>query len=343
MTMQHSLILSTAAAALFGAVSGMPVAIAQSDEDVAAQNAARAQLETEREGVQAREAQRQVEQTETGNRDLEREIDRARTELESAAREVARLSGQIVEPVVRDVERRFRYTGQRAMLGVNIEDTERGARIAGVSPSGPAAEAGIKVGDTIIALDGAELGSPRGAGGVQQSPTELLLAQMANVDPGEDVKLRVLAENGDERDVTVEARQLTAQVFLRALPSPGAALKGDGHTFSFNEPSSWRVYLEGRGDLWSEMQLVTLTPALGAYFGTTTGLLVVRGPGVDSLRLQDGDVILDIGGREPTTPEHALRILSSFQEGEALKITVMRKQRRETLEFQMPAASAGRG
>jgi type II secretory pathway component PulC len=61
------------------------------------------------------------------------------------------------------------------------------------------------------------------------------------------------------------------------------------------------------------------------------------------LRLQDGDVILDIGGREPTTPEHAMRILASFQPGETLKIAVMRKQRRETLEFKLPDEAASRG
>jgi predicted metalloprotease with PDZ domain len=70
------------------------------------------------------------------------------------------------------------------MLGVNIEVTERGARIAGVSPGGPAADAGLKVGDTIVSIDGADLAAPRNADGVTQSPTELLLAQMANVDPG---------------------------------------------------------------------------------------------------------------------------------------------------------------
>jgi S1-C subfamily serine protease len=226
------------------------------------------------------------------------------------------------------------------MLGVNIEDTERGARIAGVSPGGPAADAGLKVGDTIIQMDGADLAAPRSAAGVSQSPTELLLAQMMNVDPGTSVKLRVMAESGAERDVTIQARQITPEAFVR-LPnltvSPGSS---GSHVFSFNGPGSFVFF---GGNPWSDMQLVTLTPALGAYFGTQKGLLVVRGPGSDSLRLQDGDVILDIGGREPTTPEHALRILASFQPGETLKVTIMRKQRRETLEFKLPDEAGSKG
>jgi S1-C subfamily serine protease len=244
-----------------------------------------------------------------------------------------------VEPIVRDFQRRFRYTGQRAMLGVNIEDTERGARIAGVSPGGPAADAGLKVGDTIISMDGADLAAPRSAAGASQSPTELLLAAMGNVDPGDSVKLRVLAEGGAERDVTIQARQITPEAFVH-LPNFTVLPKGGQSLLSFNAPGSFVFF---GGNAWSDMQLVTLTPELGAYFGTQKGLLVVRGPGTDTLRLQDGDVILDIGGREPTTPEHALRILASFQAGETLKISIMRKQRRETLEFKVPDEQASRG
>ena len=333
--MQHSLFLSTAATALFGAVGGAPVAVAQPDGG--AQQSARAQAEAQREQSNA-EHEAQLAQ----KRDVEKELLAAQQQLEEAARNVARLSSQRVDPVLRDIERRFRYTGQRAMLGVNIEDTERGARIAGVSPGGPGADAGLKVGDTIVSVDGADLAAPRNAGGATQSPTALLLAQMANVDPGESVKLRVLAENGAERDVTVQARQITAQAFTRlpelAAMAPKAGTRG---AFALNGPGSWQIFTVGNP--WSEMQLVALTPELGAYFGTPKGLLVVRGPGTDSLRLQDGDVILDISGREPTSAEHALRILASFQVGETLKVTIMRKQRRETLEFQMPDGVASRG
>jgi hypothetical protein len=96
-----------------------------------------------------------------------------------------------------------------------------------------------------------------------------------------------------------------------------------------------------RSSLWAGMQLAALTPALGAYFGTDKGLLVLRGPGNDVLGLRDGDVILDIGGREPSGPEHALRILASFERGETLRIAIMREQRRQVLELQIPLDPAG--
>ena len=60
------------------------------------------------------------------------------------------------------------------------------------------------------------------------------------------------------------------------------------------------------------------------------------------LELQDGDVILEIGGREPNSTQHAMRILMSFEPGERLGLTIMRNQQRQTLEIRLPD-SAERG
>ncbi len=65
-------------------------------------------------------------------------------------------------------------------------------------------------------------------------------------------------------------------------------------------------------------------------------MLVVSAPESDALKLEDGDVIQKIDGREPTSVRHALRILSSYQPGEGLEIEVMRDKRKRTLEIQMP-------
>ena len=48
-----------------------------------------------------------------------------------------------------------------------------------------------------------------------------------------------------------------------------------------------------------DMELVAMTPKLGKYFGTDKGVLVVRAPGDSELKLEEGDVILDIDGRAP--------------------------------------------
>ena len=84
------------------------------------------------------------------------------------------------------------------------------------------------------------------------------------------------------------------------------------------------------------MEMVKLTERLGSYFGTDEGLLIVRAPNNEDLKLEDGDVLLNIDGREPTSVAHALRILGSYQSGEILNIEVMRDKRKRTLEVVMP-------
>jgi len=86
-----------------------------------------------------------------------------------------------------------------------------------------------------------------------------------------------------------------------------------------------------RGPL-ADMELVTLTPQLGRYFGADKGVLVVRAPHDGALKLQDGDVILAIDGRQPTSGSHATRILASYQPGEKVALRVIRD--RKTLELQ---------
>lgn len=79
-----------------------------------------------------------------------------------------------------------------------------------------------------------------------------------------------------------------------------------------------------------DMELVTLTPQLGRYFGSDKGVLVVRAPA--GLKLEGGDVILSIDGRQPLSGSHATRILASYQPGEKLTMSVMRMHK--TLEVQ---------
>ena len=287
---------------------------------------------------QTQQAQKDAADSAKQEQSLERDLERARKDLEQAAREVARLSGELAQPFVRNMSRNFRYYGnQRAMLGFVTEDVERGVRVASVTPNGPAAEAGLKIGDTITEIDGAHLTDTRGTSGGKQSPTELLLAQMANVDPGESVKLRVLNEAGVERDVTVKTRSMATNVWITPPTPPTPPNPPGAFSYSFRGPGNFFVFTNP----WSQMQLVALTPGLGTYFGTNKGLLVVRAPEDATLQLKDGDVILDIGGREPTSPEHALRILGSFQKGEPLKIAIMRNKAKQTLDVKLPSDSPG--
>lgn len=262
---------------------------------------------------------------------LEKRLADAQRRLEDAAREVAELSG---EAAGADGVQRFDYflgNPRRAMLGVNLGPAEPnggGVRIEGVSPGGPAAEAGVKTGDVIVAIQAKPVATGR----------ELVRA-MESIEPGEKVALRIRRE-GKPLEMTVEARPLDRAIFfgtpgtpyVRALPAVPAL------------PALDAIPLEHGGHWllgsWGDAEFVTLTPGLGRYFGTEKGVLVARAPDDAALGLQDGDVILSIGGREPQTGSHAMRILRSYQAGESVELRILRDRRPQSLSARIPEREA---
>ena len=141
------------------------------------------------------------------------------------------------------------------------------------------------------------------------------------------MKLRVLRD-GDYRDVVVEAGENQR---WRSFTFDGGRVSWPADGVSFTQ------FLQPRA--WSDIELVTLTPGLGRYFGADKGVLVARAPDSAVFGLQDGDVILSIGGREPQSGSHAMRILRSYQPGEAVELKILRDRRTQTLAAKIPADS----
>jgi hypothetical protein len=305
------------------------------------------------------EQQREYQQSAArAQRELAAELARAKSQLAVSAAEIARLSAQISQPTMVDFINRQGYFGRGGLLGISIDDTEQGVRVQSVSPNGPAAAAGIAVGDTIVAINDFELGSE--ADTRVDSPSAAFLGQLAEVEPGDEVELRIVRD-GDDRDVVVKTAengwgpfvQLWGPQGLQRLQglqelqgfqvAPGSqgrqGRQGPQVTVLPNGQSPGSLFMFQRP--WSDIELVTLTPALGEYFGTDAGLLVVRAGRMGEHGLRDGDVILDIGGREPQTPEHAMRILSSFEPEEPIPMSVMRQRQRETLRITVPEQTVG--
>jgi C-terminal processing protease CtpA/Prc len=295
----------------------------------------RLQMDRERRAVDAQRKEVEVARA---------EMQRARAELEAAARRVADVSAANsaqYASVLRSMNS-FPFR-QRALLGVNPQDSDTGVRVIGVTPGGPSADAGIQTGDIIASVDGELL-----VGG-DASPTENLLVVLEDIEPGSTVPVVVIRDGeeqtleivaGDRGDVPGRVSVLPGTGFnVRNFTTPrgrvGQVLTtGDGNV-NFNWTGDGLVFTRF-GNAWREMELVTLTDGLGEYFGTAEGLLVVRAPESDELGLMDGDVILEIGGRTPSSPEHAMRILRSFEPGETLELEIMRQQRRRELEYELP-------
>ena len=282
-------------------------AVAQ-DEPAAAAEAERARAEAER-------------------AEAEERLAAARARLEEAAREIAELSAEVMGDA-RVVIRQHMgeaHSPRRVVLGVNIGPVggpgRDGVRVQGVTPDSAAEAAGIRSGDVLLSIDGLRLDWAD-----DTDPQAKLLAKLAEIEPGARFQVEY-RRSGEVLTAQVEARERAEAIefdfdfeeLRRSLP-PGAQA------------------FVGRfiADRWGDMELVELTPALGEYFETEEGVLVVRAPSDAALGLEDGDVILDIAGRKPVDARHVVRILRSYEPGERLVLNVMRKGRKKQLEADIP-------
>src|SRR5579863_7291106 len=200
--------------------------------------------------------------------EIDAELRTAQKQLEEAAHEVARLSTQFSGSVMQEF---MPLLAAHVVMGVELEPAPGnvGARVRDVSPGGPAAQAGIRAGDVILALNGTEL-----KGG---APARQVNSLLRDVKPDTPVAVRV------QRD----GKPLALSVTVRGAPDLLARLPRV-REFGVEAPEPFT-----QGSL-RDMELATLTPGLGSYFGTDKGVLVLRAPADGALRLEDGDVILAI-------------------------------------------------
>jgi S1-C subfamily serine protease len=255
--------------------------------------------------------------------DLERQFADARRRLDEAARQMAELSTRLAGAEMQ----RIRVRAPHAVLGVNLGAPlpDGGIAIASVAAGGPAAAAGLRSGDAITTVNGR---TPKS----QQDLVEQMRALPA--ESTVDVGYR---RNGSVQHVEVHTR-------------------GDEPLLESVHPEDFEVWpglaLEGLAQLgphlrhggpWNDLELATLSPKLGSYFGTEHGVLVVQAPAAASLKLQDGDVITAIDGREPKDAAHALRILGSYRPGETLHLQVMRERHAIEVEALVPPGSQSFG
>lgn len=304
-------------------MTAAPAAWSQSAEEEA--------LARQRE-AEALEAERNRAEVERRAEDIEREMREAERQLAEAAQRIAELSGQRL-PMVGEGNWAMKMAG-RPMLGITIGESDddtpvEGVKVMGVTPGGAAAEAGLRAGDVITGVNGEDLGasSPLAA-------NRKLLEFMEGVEEGDTVMVDY-ERDGETGRVGVEPRAVSPQTFAFGS-MPGKEFHFVGPPGAPTPPGDFNHFVFRSGNGWGDLELVALTEGLGRYFGTDEGLLVVRAPGGDALELMDGDVILRIGGREPQSVSHAIRILGSYQAGERLEIEIMRDRKRRTLEVEMP-------
>ena len=151
--------------------------------------------------------------------DLDAQLLAARQKLEAAARDVARLSSQLGQTAIW----RMQSVRTRAVLGLQLRTEpstkEQGATIMGVSPAGPAAEAGLATGDVIVELNGEPTTGPN-------APREVV-DDMARVKPDTKVAVKVMRD-GKPKEFAVIPRASVANDILSGFNGSGFSLQGGG-------------------------------------------------------------------------------------------------------------------
>jgi S1-C subfamily serine protease len=298
--------------------------------------AVRAQ-QSEPQTAQRRELERKMRQLEQQMQDLERELAR----MAPGETGVRAATGPV-----------FRVFG-RAHLGVTLKADKSsatdsiGALLLAVSPGGPADQAGLKAGDIVTTFNGEKLTGDYPSADEDESAPGIKLRDLAgDLSDGDTVKVDY-RRGTETRHASIVARNLPESWgFAIGGPPPRVYVDTRGISDAARRMAEAGPVVAGAAvpsilgswmyDRWFDMELVALNPGLGDYFGTSTGLLVIRPPNDSTLNLKAGDVILTVDGRKPTSQAQLVRILRSYAPGEAIRVDIVRHQRRMTVTAKIP-------
>lgn len=285
-------------------------------------------------------------------------------QLGELSRRMADVSKKIV-PQVTAV--RYQASPSKGVVGVLLGISDLGIRVGGVTPDGPAAQAGIKSGDIITRVDDKDVGNGDAIKGAEQ-----VRLMLGGLNDGDKVEIGYSRE-GKPATASVTATRREALNNYRVLvdggpvdveTSEGADGKlsittthiSDGAAEGVeNEALKERVLQTMReraisdagrsrveirrltgGTPWWGINLAELNPELGRYFGTDRGVLVLSTDGDALAGVKAGDVIQQVAGSEVSRPEDALRRLRDQPVESEVVMQLLRERKPITLNIRVP-------
>lgn len=299
--------------------------------------------------------------TPKANPGAEKELAAAQAELQRAAKRVAELSRQLGHrgDQLRQVEKRL---VRKPVIGVLLApDATAGVRIAGVTPESAAAKAGLKSGDRLTAIAGSQiLGSD---GELRVVNARKLLGDLDTKTP---IRLAYV------RDGKTAVTSVTPKIGERVVVLPGAGdskrihiQRGDDHEFEFefdadqmqgmiaphaaSEIHKEIIRLGPDGECkgadckmpmlmsafrWNGLNLASLDPQLGRYFGTDQGVLVLSNGELSGL--QSGDVIQSVDGKSVDSPREVMAALRGKSANAQVAVGYLRDRKAARASIAVP-------
>jgi len=193
------------------------VKAAEQAREMARRDAQRARKDAERQ-AQALSREQQAERER-----VREELSRAHRELRLASREIAEAHRELGRASREHHVLRQMNLGERAVIGVVLgRESPDGVEIVGVSPGGPAEQAGVQTGDLLVSIRGERLDSDDVGG--QGAGRRTLFRVMEEIEAGETLALGVLREGEPmEFEVTAERREPSSWQTMIRIPEPPAA------------------------------------------------------------------------------------------------------------------------
>jgi S1-C subfamily serine protease len=288
-----------------------------------------------------------------------KELADLRAQMQELSRKMATLSTELGEGGPRSYAYRYIGNPDRALIGVVLANDDKGVRVSGVTPDGPAARAGLRDGDILTAIDGKAIGKSGDA-----------RSELANLKDGQEVTIAYA--RGDQKGTVkiaaqrreawnwpmlmnddpehpflpkdfneriradVERAQRDAErVYERDHERTEQQVERATHDAMKHVPSERMISRMAMP--WWGLSLAPLNADLGRYFGTDKGVLVIAADNDSLPGIRAGDVITNVAGETVNRPEDALRALRDQDSGKDVAIKLLRDHKTLALNMKAPA------
>ena len=245
-------------------------------------------------------------------------------------RQMADLQDQIENRLPAPVRNRF-FHQPMAHSGARVDETH--LRIQDLVPNSPAAEAGLRIGDRILALNGY-------TGGETAADNIPVLWAFRRLNPG-DVASIHYERDGEAHAAHVDVIAPEALMALRArLYQPSAEEAAEYREWARRHRQRRALEEIAEADLlgvWDGLVLWRLDAAIGLANNAQSGVLVLASADEDH-PLQPGDIVTRIGRDHPGDPGRALDLLYGFAGQPLVPLEVRRGHTWLRIELTYPEA-----